>query len=278
MAYIPAGTFVMGTDSGASYEGPAHEARTDAFFLDRTEVTNEAFAMFVAATHHVTVAEQHGNSLVFDVAQHRWTVVDGASWQHPEGAGSSVDATAPPCAPGAPMGFGGAAGRARVPAVEGRARHPVVHVAWADAAAYCAWRGGRLPTETEWERAAHGTLDARARFPWGDGLALADGRAAANTWQGKFPDHDDGSDGFRGTAPVGSFAPTSFGLYDMAGNVWEWTADRFDAHSDDRAIRGGSWLCSPEHCIGFRIAARGHAAPDEPTNHVGFRCLRSVVP
>jgi sulfatase modifying factor 1 len=248
MVFVPGGSFEMGTNSGAGFEGPAHEQEVAAFFLDRTEVTNEAFAGFVAATGHVTAAETHGSSAVFDAAHGEWHVVDGATWRHPEGPASTV---------------------------EDRARHPVVHVAWSDANAFCAWRGARLPGEAEWERAARGTRRG-ARFPWGNEPTLAGGRAAANTWQGQFPREDLGADGFRGTAPVASYPPTGYGLYDMAGNVWEWTADWFDRNARERAIRGGSWLCAEGHCIGYRVAARGHAFPDEPTNHLGFRCALSA--
>jgi formylglycine-generating enzyme len=264
MVLIPRATFMMGTQRGAGYEGPPHPVTVEAFFLDRTEVTNEAFEKFVASAGHVTRAETNKESAVFVPAKQAWTVASDAMWRRPEGAGSTIDT---------------------------RARHPVVHVAWSDARAFCGWRvsGGRLPTEAEWERAARGDHDRS--FPWGDDPALADGGAPANTWQGRFPEHDEAADGFSGTAPVGSFPPTSFGLLDMAGNVWEWVDDVFDPNAyaraargerprptsgkDERVIRGGSWLCGPGHCIGFRVAARGHARAEEPTNHVGFRCAKS---
>jgi formylglycine-generating enzyme required for sulfatase activity len=262
MALVPGGTFVMGTSAGAGFEGPPHRVTIAAFFLDRSEVTNDAFARFVRATRHVTTAERDGESSVFVPLRHAWSVIPGATWRHPEGPASTID-------------FRGA--------------HPVVHVSWGDASAYCAWAGGRLPTEAEWERAARGGVDG-ARFPWDD---ADDGTVAhANTWQGRFPDRDLGTDGFRGTAPVGHFAPNAYGLFDMAGNVWEWTADWFDPRAyegadgaidprgpdrgTERVIRGGSWLCSATHCIGYRAAARGKARPGEGTNHIGFRCARSA--
>jgi formylglycine-generating enzyme required for sulfatase activity len=256
MVLIPAGTFTMGTDRGATFEGPAHAASVRAFFLDAFEVTTEAFAKFASEASYVTTAEKVGESSVFDPKSHAWAVVKHADWKHPDGTKTAA-----------------------------RAKDPVVHVAWSDADAYCRWSGGRLPTEIEWERAARGGLES-ARFPWGDDDVVPEdgGRPRANVWQGRFPDRDDGADGFRGIAPVGSFPPNAFGLFDMAGNVWEWTDTFFDAASAgdpaarERVIRGGSWLCSASHCVGYRTAARGKAVAGEGTNHVGFRCARTAEP
>ncbi|HVH45675.1 MAG TPA: formylglycine-generating enzyme family protein [Labilithrix sp.] len=255
MALIEGGAFMMGTDRGATFEGPPHRAVVRPFFLDVHEVTNERFATFVTATHHVTAAEKIGESSVFVSRLHAWSVIRGANWRHPDGS-----------------------------KVGGRPRDPVVHVSWSDADAYCRWSGGRLPTEVEWERAARGGLES-AQFPWGDDDAeskAADGRLRANVWQGRFPDRDDAVDGFHGLAPVGSFPPNPFGLFDMAGNVWEWTDTLFEEGKPsaiesaprERVIRGGSWLCSASHCVGYRTAARGKAIADEGTNHIGFRCAR----
>lgn len=237
----------MGTDRGMPFEGPPHSETVRAFFLDTHEVTNAAFAKFVSATSYVTTAEKIGESSVFDAETHEWTVVKNAKWRTPRGPGTSA-----------------------------RDGDPVVHVAWSDANAYCRFVGGRLPTEIEWERAARGGLDS-ARFPWGNDAIGGDaGSYRANVWQGRFPEHDDGSDGFRGIAPVGSFPPNAFGLFDMAGNVWEWTDAFFDADHSERVIRGGSWLCSPTHCLGYRTAARGKAVAEDGTNHIGFRCARDL--
>lgn len=254
MVLIREGAFTMGTDRGAPFEGPPHRETTGSFFLDVYEVTNARFARFVAATTYVTTAETAGESSLF--TNHRWVVAKKVTWKHP----SESDRAA-------------------------RDDEPVVHVSWADATAFCHWAGGRLPTEIEWERAARGGVEA-ARYPWGDDdVASKDarGRARANVWQGRFPEHDDAADGFSGIAPVGSYSPNGFGLFDMAGNVWEWT-DTFFGSEDagrpnenrERVIRGGSWLCSASHCVGYRAAARGKAIAGEGTNHIGFRCARDL--
>ncbi len=262
MVFIPGGSFVMGTGEGLPYEGPAHRVRVSAFFMDRHEVTNEEFERFVGATRYVTESEKQGFSGVFDPKKKRWTPVKGASWRRPEGPGSSL---------------------------RGRRRHPVVHVSWGDAAAYARWAGKRLPTEAEWERAARGGHEGRL-YSWGDELQPR-GLFAANIWQGRFPEHDRGEDGFRRVAPVGRFAPNDYGLYDMAGNVWEWTADHFAPDTYERApdgvldpigppegeekvIRGGSWLCSASYCTGYRVAARQKTTPDSGLNNLGFRCVK----
>jgi formylglycine-generating enzyme required for sulfatase activity len=264
MVLIPAGTFAMGTDRGMAYEGPVHHVTVAAFYMDRTEVTNRAFARFVKATRYVTESERQGFSGVFDPATGKWGAVHGADWRHPEGPASSLD---------------------------GRWEHPVVHVSWDDAVAYAKWAGKRLPTEAEWEHAARGRREG-ALYVWGDDLKPG-GRFQANTWQGDFPEHDRGEDGFTRVAPVGSFRPNDFGLYDMAGNVWEWTADWFAPYSEDgdgatnpsgpsegteKSIRGGSWLCAPNYCAGYRVGARQKTPRDSGLNNLGFRCVRSVTP
>jgi formylglycine-generating enzyme required for sulfatase activity len=261
MVRIPGGSFVMGTDDGFPYEGPAHRVRVSAFFMDRHEVTNDQFEKFVKATRHVTESERLGFSGVFDPKKKAWAPVKGASWRHPEGPGSSL---------------------------RGRRRHPVVHVSWSDAAAYARWAGKRLPTEAEWERAARGGHAARL-YPWGNDLRPR-GRFAANIWQGDFPEHDLGEDGFSRIAPVESFAANDYGLYDIAGNVWEWTADTFGpdtydrpadlldpkgpATGEEKVIRGGSWICSTNYCTGYRVAARQKTPPDSGLNNLGFRCVK----
>lgn len=261
MVLVPAGTFRMGTDGGPDDEGPVHSVEVAAFFLDRHEVTVAEFAAFVAATGYRTEAESIGWSGVFDVAREGWGPVTGATWRHPEGPGSSAPAD-----------------------------EPVTQVSWDDAAAFAGWAGKRLPTEAEWEIAARGGLDG-APYVWGHDLRPG-GHPVANWWQGHFPERDTGEDGFRGRAPVGSFAPNAFGLVDMAGNVWEWCADWYDDHyysrspgvappgpasGTERALRGGSWMCSENFCTNYRPGARSHATPDTGLNNLGFRCAKDAA-
>ena len=274
---VPGGSFLMGTDDDLGYpadgEGPAREVSLEPFWIDATAVSNEAFARFVAATGHVTEAERFGWSFVFagflpsDFPPTRgveeapwWRQVFGAQWRRPEGPHSTLD---------------------------GRLDHPVVHVSWNDAQAYCAWAGKRLPTEAEWERAARGVLEGR-RFPWGD-EATPGGEHRCNVWQGTFPGENTGGDGWLGTAPVTAFPPNGFGLYNMVGNVWEWCEDWFDPtwhvagprhapagppSGTHRVMRGGSYLCHPSYCYRFRVAARSANTPDSSTGNLGFRCAR----
>ncbi|HET8647873.1 MAG TPA: formylglycine-generating enzyme family protein [Vicinamibacteria bacterium] len=257
MARLPGGTFVMGTDKGFPYEGPAHTVTVKPFALDTHEVTVAQFGRFVRATGYKTEAEKFGWSGVFDVKAGQWTRADGASWRRPEGPGRA----APP-------------------------DEPVTQVSWADAAAYCKWAGKRLPTEAEWEFAARGGQDQL--YAWGHHLRPG-GKPAANWWQGVFPTRNTGEDGYLRRAPVGRFAPNAYGLYDLAGNVWEWTQDWFSekgyarepavdprgpASGSERVIRGGSWMCSENYCTGYRVAARSHSAPDSGLNNLGFRCAR----
>jgi sulfatase modifying factor 1 len=293
MTWIPAGTFAMGADDFYPEERPVHETTVDGFWMDAHAVTVAEFRRFVTETGYTTVAERPldpqtypdvspdllvPGSLVFRKSRHAvdlrdvsnwWAYTPGASWHAPEGAGSRV---------------------------AGRHRHPVTHVAYEDAAAYAAWAGKELPTEAQWERAARGGLDG-ATFAWGDQFA-PDGRMMANTWQGEFPWQNLRADGYEGTSPVGAFAPNGFGLYDMTGNVWEWTADFFAAHDPGRdapvccapqnprvavpqtdepiprrVIKGGSHLCAPNYCLRYRPAARQGEAVDTSTSHIGFRCI-----
>jgi formylglycine-generating enzyme len=292
---VPGGTSVVGDafDEGyhADGETPAHAVTLSAYRIDTTAVTNAAFATFVKATGHVTDAERLGRSAVFvhavaaapaDVLGQVtgtpwWIAVRGADWRHPDGPRSGVG---------------------------DRASHPVVQVSWHDARAYCAWAGKRLPTEAEWEVAARGGLSGR-RYAWGDELTPR-GRWRCNIWQGRFPDHNTADDGFLTTAPVRSYPPNGLGLHEVAGNVWEWCADRFDpttyaaraageqsstdplaTGSDDpdalgdpgdpgnevvRVMRGGSYLCHDSYCHRYRVAARSGNTAASATANLGFRC------
>jgi formylglycine-generating enzyme required for sulfatase activity len=300
MIFIPGGTFRMGSDRHYREEAPVHRVAVDGFRIDRTPVTNRQFRAFAAATGYVTFAEippdpkdypgalpqmLKAASLVFAPPDHPvdlrdwgewWTFKRGADWRHPEGPGSSL---------------------------RGLDDHPVVHVAYRDAEAYAAWAGKELPTEAEWEFAARGGLDG-AEFAWGDELTPG-GRWMANTWQGAFPHQNLAADGYARTSPVGAFPPNGYGLHDMIGNVWEWTADWYaPRHEADapkacciprnprggpeeasydpgqpqiriprKVIKGGSHLCAPNYCRRYRPAAR-HAHPiDTSTSHIGFRCV-----
>lgn len=294
MVWIPGGTFWMGSETGQTDERPVHQVTVDGFWIDRTEVTNAEFARFIDATGYRTVAERKPNpadfpgappenlvagSIVFTPPDHRvpldnhlhwWRWVPGASWKHPEGPESTI---------------------------KGREDHPVVHVAWEDAVAYCDWAGKRLPTEAEWEFASRGGLD-RKPYVWGD-EQVPNGKWEANIWQGQFPVENSLADGFRTTCAVKSYPPNGYGLYDMAGNVWEWCSDWYlpdyyanspaknpkgPGYSHDpnepgvpkRIQRGGSYLCSDLYCTGYRPSARMKTSPDTGLSHAGFRCVKDA--
>jgi formylglycine-generating enzyme required for sulfatase activity len=269
----------MGSDDGEGYaedgEGPVRRVTLSPFWIDVCAVTNAGFAAFVTATSYQTDAERYGWSFVFAgllpdgfpptrAAPQApwWRQVYGACWHHPEGPHSDVEA---------------------------RAAHPVVHVSWRDARAYCRWAGRRLPTEAEWEYAARGGL-VQQRFPWGNELTPG-GAHHMNVWQGQFPYHNTCQDGYYGTAPVDAFAPNGYGLYNMTGNVWEWCADWFSASfhvagprrnakgppsGTQRVMRGGSYLCHRSYCYRYRVAARGANTPNSAAGNLGFRCARST--
>ena len=252
---VPGGSFAMGDESTWAYpgdgEGPVHEVTVRAFAIDRCTVTNAAFAAFVDATGHLSEAERYGWSFVFGgflpddfpdtrgvVGAEWWRQVFGADWRHPDGPQSSLD---------------------------DRMDHPVVHVSWTDAQSYCAWSGTRLPTEAEWEYAAR--AGSASPFPWGDELEPG-GEHRMNVFQGTFPNHNTGADGYAGTAPVDAYAPNAFGLHNVTGNVWEWCADWYGADyyaqgplehpsgpetGTHRVTRGGSYLCHDSYCRRYRV-------------------------
>ncbi len=309
MVWIPSGEFAMGTDDPTkmSCEGTGHDAMPDArpvhrvsvdgFWMDATEVTNAQFEQFVKATGYVTIAEQKPKaadfpgvppealvpgSIVFtptpgpvplDNFIAWWRYEPGANWRHPEGPKSDL---------------------------QGREKYPVVQVSYDDAAAYAKWAGKRLPTEAEWEYAARGGLAGKP-FAWGDELRPG-GKWMANIFQGTFPVKDTGADGFAGLAPVAQFPPNGYGLYDMAGNAWEWCADWYRpdyyaqlaklgvAHNPPgppdsfdpqepgvpkRVQRGGSFLCSDQYCSRYMVGSRGKGEPSSAANHIGFRCVQN---
>jgi sulfatase modifying factor 1 len=225
-----------------THEGVRHAVAP--FEIDRTLVTRAQFERFVEATGHVTGAEREGDGSVLDLASGRWSVVRGASFRFPRGP----DAEAAP------------------------SDHPATQITLEDAEAYCAWAGGRVPTELEWEHAARNGRDDRSAYPWGDELHPG-GRARANTWEGAFPAANTLRDGHLFTSPVDAFPPSPLGLHDIVGNVWHWTRSPFDAESDAVALRGGSHLCDPDVCHGFRIDGRQRAERGERLAHVGLRCV-----
>ena len=294
MRWIPTGTFAMGSEQFYPEERPVHRVSVDGFWIDEHPVTAAEFRRFARETKYVTLAERTPDpalypdadpallvpgSLVFrktagpvNLDDHRnwWEYVPAASWKHPGGRGTTIN---------------------------GRDHHPAVHIAFEDAQAYATWAGKELPSEAEWEYAARGGLDG-AVFAWGD-EHFPDGKAMANTWQGEFPWQNLKLDGFEGTSPIGSFPPNGYGLFDVTGNVWEWTCDSFvQQHLDvehsccaprnprvagtaaeggdaigRRVIKGGSHLCAPNYCLRYRPAARQGHAVDSSTSHLGFRCV-----
>jgi formylglycine-generating enzyme len=299
MVWVAGGEFWMGSDFPMFRDAqPVHRVHVDGFFLDKTEVTNEQFQRFVQATGYVTVAERIpspedfpgappenliAGSVVFiappgpvPLNDHFrwWSYIKGADWRHPQGAGSTI---------------------------EGKMNHPVVHVAYDDVLAFAAWNGKRLPTEAEWEFAARGGLDKKP-YVWGDDFE-PEGRPMGNSFQGHFPDHNTGQDGFEATAPVMSFPANGYGLYDMAGNVWEWTSDwyrpdyyrtvaasgvvrnpRGPSDSFDpsepgvrkKVHKGGSYLCTDQYCARYMPGGRGKGATDTGTSHLGFRLVKDI--
>lgn len=306
MVSIPGGGFMMGADNEQADkdEYPKHKVILDPFWIDQHEVTNDQFAKFIESTGYVTTAERKPDweelkkqlppgtpkpdesllvaaSLVFTPQKQEvdlndysqwWAWVPGASWKHPEGPDSNID---------------------------GKGNYPVIHISWDDAMAYCKWAGKRLPTEAEWEYASRGGLNNKI-YPWGN-EHINKGKAKANTWEGSFPYKNTAFDTFQGIAPVKSFAPNGYGLYDMAGNVWEWCLDKYrndyyqsinkpdgvknpqgpldsfdpdEPYTPKRVSRGGSFMCNESYCSGYRVARRMKSSPDSGMSNLGFRCAK----
>ncbi len=277
MILLAGGSFLMGSEDSEGFaadsEGPVREVEVRPFYISPAAVTNSEFLAFTEATGYITEAESYGWSFVFhlfvseetaqtvtDVVQHTpwWWKVVGANWRQPEGPDSSM---------------------------EERMDHPVIHVSWNDAAAYCSWAGKRLPTESEWEYAARGGL-VQNKYPWGN-ILKPDGRHMCNIWQGKFPVKNSGADGYQGTAPVYAYEPNGFGIYQASGNVWEWCSNDFrdklasksgrslekpGSRTALKAMRGGSYLCHKSYCNRYRVAARTGNTADSSTGNIGFRC------
>ncbi|ALO47448.1 formylglycine-generating enzyme family protein [Pseudohongiella spirulinae] len=264
MVLIPGGDTVIGSEHGLADERPVFAVTLPDFLLDKTPVTVAAFAEFVAGTGYITTAEQLGDSAVMQFGTGRWFLQPGAYWRYPLGPDGS----------------------------EALADHPVTQVSWDDATAYCQAQGKRLPSEVEWEFAARSGHDGDVTYAFGDELFKEGDSLAkvwqANVWNGDFPMINTVEDGFATTSPVGHFGLSPAGLSDMAGNVWEWTADWYggyegrsgadDAPSDgnSKVQRGGSFLCDKNVCHGYRVSARSHSTPDSSLMHVGFRCARDV--
>ncbi|XP_063227731.1 formylglycine-generating enzyme [Bacillus rossius redtenbacheri] len=281
MIFIKGGVFTMGTDKPvfvADGEGPSRKVTLTDYFMDVFEVSNAEFEIFVNSTGYKTEAEKFGDSFVFETllseetkagitqavaAAPWWLPVKGSNWKHPYGPDSNV---------------------------KGRMDHPVVHVSWNDAAAYCKWAGKRLPTEAEWEHACRAGLSGRL-FPWGNKL-LPRGKHRVNIWQGQFPSDNTAEDGYTATAPVTQFPANAYGLHNMIGNVWEWTSDWWETKhkathlhnpvgppgGSDKVKKGGSYLCHESYCYRYRCAARSQNTPDSSAGNLGFRCAATTLP
>lgn len=259
MVFVPGGYIDLGSDLGFESESPIRKHAVDGFFMDEHPVTVAQYRAFVEATGFKTEAEKFGDSGVFNFRKGKWSLLRGASWEYPFG-------------PDQPKADDD---------------HPVTQVSWGDAQAYARWAGKRLPKEVEWEHAARNGNNTRSRYAWGN--EIRDGETyLANFWQGNFPFQNTGQDGYMSTSPVGQFGKTELGLMDMAGNVWEWCEDWFESYAEDgpnlrqnpnepeRVMRGGSYLCDPKVCHGFRVSGRSGTSPETGLCHLGFRCVRSI--
>jgi len=268
MLKVPGGFYKIGTDNQiipADREGPAKLVELPDFFMDVHEVSNAEFNLFVEETQYTTEAETFGNSFVADyyvseevkatisqavAAAPWWLPVEGASWRNPEGPGSTLD---------------------------GRSDHPVVHVSWNDAQAYCRWAGKRLPSEAEWETGCRAGKQDRL-YSWGNKWQPG-GKHRANTWQGEFPTSNTAEDGFEGTCPVTAFPPTALGHLNMLGNVWEWVEDWWvEGVEEEKTKKGGSFMCHKSYCYRYRCAARSQNTPDSSAHNLGFRCAADSLP
>lgn len=257
MVQVPGGDTQIGSARGLERERPVFTARVQPFLLDVHPITVAQFRQFVEATGYRTQAEMFGDAGVLNMQTGTWSLVQGANWRTPQGPAGPV----------------------------AEDDHPVTQVSWNDAAAYCTWAGKRLPTEVEWEHAARGATNNPQPYTWGATLVAADGRYRANTWQGHFPEYNEGTDGYLFTSPVGAFGRNSLGLMDMGGNVWQWTQDwyhpygrAYDPATDStKAMRGGSFLCEEGWCHGYRVSGRSDATPETALFHVGFRCARDLA-
>jgi sulfatase modifying factor 1 len=260
MAFVPGGEVEIGSAQGLPREQPVHEEQVPGFFMNKHPVTVAEFRAFVKATGYRTQAEAYGDAAVFDLQLRQWELRPGAYWAYPQG----------PSQPAAPDD------------------HPVTQVSWQDAQAYCEWAGLRLPTEREWEHAARSGHNQRDRYPWGESITDEQGRYQANIWQGTFPAINTGEDGYLYTSPVGTFGANRLGLTDLSGNVWEWCQDWYQSYDPnrpglvqtaepERVMRGGSFLCDPSYCHGYRVSGRSGSTPETGLFHVGFRPVKSIA-
>ncbi|CAK1604346.1 unnamed protein product [Parnassius mnemosyne] len=267
MVLIPANEYQVGSDDVVienDKEGPKRIIKLEPFYLDKYEVSNRDFSYFTILTNYKTEAENFGDSFVFSLFLNNtfkdkmkdfrvvqalwWYKIYGADWKHPYGPDSDIADIMD---------------------------HPVIHVSWNDAHKYCTWRGARLPTEAEWEAACRGG-HRDTKYPWGDKL-YPDRKHMANIWQGTFPNYNSAKDGFIGTNPVHLFAQNDFGLHNMAGNVWEWTADSWsDDNPKEKVKKGGSYLCHRSYCYRYRCSARSYNTDDSSAGNLGFRCAKSA--
>ena len=264
MVLVPTGLVTIGSTQGSAQEQPTFPVQVKAFFMDEHPVTVAQFRDFIVATGYVTEAEKFGNSAFIDSSSaNKWTLKEGANWRFPQGKD--------------------------YPAAQDH--HPVTQVSWNDAQAYCKWAGKRLPNEFEFEYAAKGGMDKKSLYPWGNEMVV-NGVYKANVWQGNFPDFNEVADGFKFTSPVGYYGKNDLGLSDMSGNVWQWCAnDKFSYDelleaaskkvftkptAKEKAMRGGSFLCEPGWCHGYRVTGRSGSSPETSLMHVGFRCVKDI--